>query len=96
MIDSVQFILFFVIVILAVLIIVLGIQVYFILRDFRQTIAKANKVLDDAGTITENVSAPISTLSSLSNNLKAGSFLTVIKLAKNFLAKDEEEDRKGR
>ncbi len=81
MIDPTQGILILVVVVLTVIIVVLGIQVYFILREFRKTIHKANKVLDDTGNITESVSGPISSLSSLAGGLRAG--VSIAKLFKN-------------
>lgn len=72
MIDPAQTALFLVVIVLTILLVVLGIQVFFILRELRKTIDKANKVLDDTGTITESVSKPISSLSSLAMGLKAG------------------------
>ena len=72
MIDPAQIALFIVIVVLAILVLVLGIQVFFILREFRKTVSKTNKILDDAGEITESVSTPLSSLSSLAMSIKAG------------------------
>jgi hypothetical protein len=72
MIDPAQTALFLVIIILSVLLLVLGIQIFFILRELRLTVAKANKVLDDTGVITESVSGPISALSTLAMGLKTG------------------------
>ena len=70
MIDPAQTALFLVIIVLTILLLILGVQVFFILRGLRQTIDKANKVLDDTGVITESVSGPISNLSSLATELK--------------------------
>lgn len=80
MFDPAQILLFIVIITLTVLLLVLGIQTFFILRDFRKTISKANKVLDNTGEITESVSAPLSSLSSVLMGLKVGGF--VAKVAK--------------
>lgn len=96
MIDTVQFVLFIVILILTVLLVILGIQVYFILKEIRHTIQKTNKVLDDTGLITESISKPVSSLSSLSMSIKAGSMLTVAKIIKSFLSKNEESSDKTR
>jgi hypothetical protein len=90
MIDTVQLILVFVIVVLTLLLVVLGIQVYFILKDLRKTITKANRVLDNAGTITENVTGPVETLAGLITSLKAGSAVTVVKVIKSILSKDRD------
>ena len=70
--DPAQIILLLVIIILSVLLVVLGVQVFFILRDLRSTITKANKVLDDAGQITESVSQPVSSLASILMGVKTG------------------------
>ncbi len=78
MIDPAQTVLFLVIIILTILLVVLGIQVFFILRELRKTIDKANKVLDDTGVITESVSKPISSLSTLAMGLKTGATIAKI------------------
>lgn len=75
MIDAAQAVLLFVLLILTILLLVLGIQVFFILRELRQTVTKANKVLDDAGMITESVSGPISTFSNLAAGVKTGAII---------------------
>ena len=75
MIDPAQTALFLVIIVLTILLLALGIQVFFILRELRQTINKANKVLDDTGIITESVSGPISNLSNMASGLKMGSII---------------------
>ncbi len=78
MIDPAQATLFLVIIVLTILLLVLGIQVYFILRELRKTLAKVNKVLDDTSLITESVSKPISNLSSLTMGLKTGATIAKI------------------
>lgn len=76
--DPAQILLTLVIVILSVLLLALGIQVFFILMEFRKTITKANKVLDDTGLITESVSKPISNLSTLASGVKMGAMIARI------------------
>src|SRR3989344_5255804 len=78
MIDSAQTILFIVIIALTVLLFVLGIHLFFILRDFRKTVSKANKVLDNTNIITQSVSVPISAFSSIAMGIKTGSSLAGI------------------
>ncbi|MBI2431052.1 MAG: hypothetical protein HYV39_03495 [Candidatus Levybacteria bacterium] len=75
MIDTAQVVLLFVLLVLTILVLVLGIQVFFILRELRQTVSKANKVLDDAGVITKSVSGPIATMSSLATGVKTGALI---------------------
>lgn len=62
-----------VIIILVVILSVISVQVYFILREFQNTIKKVNKVLDDTGEISESVSKPISMFSALLMGIRGGS-----------------------
>lgn len=78
MIDPAQTVLFLVVIILTILLVVLGVQVFFILRELRKTLEKVNLVLDDAAMITEIVSKPISSLSSLTMGLKTGATIARI------------------
>ncbi len=90
--DSAQIILIIVIILLTVLLAVLGIQVFFILREFRKTVSKANKVLDNTNVITQSVSAPISSLSSIATGIKTGA--TFINLFKKILSSGDDEKKK--
>jgi len=89
MIDPAQTALFLVIIVLTLLLLVLGVQVFFILRELRKTVDKANKVLDDTGLITESVSGPISSLSSLATGIKTGA--AIAQLLKKRKSKKERE-----
>lgn len=60
MIDATQILLMFIILVLTTMLTVIGVQVFFILREFRVTLQKANKVLDDTRIISESVSKPVS------------------------------------
>ncbi len=92
MIDSAQTILFVVIIVLTILLLVLGVQVFFILRDLRKTVNKANKVLDNTNIITHSVSQPLSSLSSIAMGIKTGS--TFLNIFKKILSKDEDLEKK--
>lgn len=95
MVDPAQTALFLVIIVLTVLLVVLGIQIFFILKELRKTIDKANKVLDDTGYITGTVSGPISTLSSMAAGVKTGvSFMNLFK--KNKKNRDRREENDGK
>lgn len=63
MVDSTQILLIIVVVVLTILLSVIGIQVFFILREVQRSIQKMNKMLDDAGTISESIAKPITSLS---------------------------------
>lgn len=93
MLDTVQLVLLFVIIIVSILLVVLGVQVFFVLKEIRKTITKANSILTDAHRITESVSVPISSLSSLASGLKAGSIVAALKVVKSLLSHDKEETK---
>lgn len=90
--DSAQIILIIVIILLTIVLAVLGIQVFFILREFRKTVSKANKVLDNTSVITQSVSAPISSLSGIATGIKTGA--AFINLFKKILSSDDDEKKK--
>lgn len=64
MIDATQILLIVVVTTLTLLLTVIGVQVFFILREVRRSIEKMNKILDDAGLVSESVAKPIVSLSS--------------------------------
>ena len=94
MIDSVQLILLFVIIILTALLVILGVQVFYILRDLRTTVKKTNKILENANAITQNIEGPLAAISSLALGVKATSLFTVVRFVKNFLGRDKDTDEK--
>lgn len=70
--DPVQLTIVIISFILTVLIVILGIQVWHILKEFRRGLEKMNKMLDDAGRVSGTVSEGISGMSTLLTGLKAG------------------------
>lgn len=73
--DTAQILLIVVIVVLSILLLALGVQVFFILRELRKTIQKTNKVLENANLITESVSKPLSNLSTFATGIKISTVL---------------------
>lgn len=94
MIDPVQLTLLAVIVILTILLLILGVQVFFILKDVRGTIKKTNGVLDNVDNITRNIEGPLETISSLVSGARSGSFLTVIKFINNFISREKDSEKR--
>lgn len=88
MVDTTQLFLAGVILALVVMLSVISVQVYFILKEFRMTLSKVNKVLDDTGTISESVSKPINMISTAFMGIKGGSALM-----KMFNSKKTENER---
>ncbi|OGH17572.1 MAG: hypothetical protein A3C22_01745 [Candidatus Levybacteria bacterium RIFCSPHIGHO2_02_FULL_37_10] len=90
--DTAQIILIIVIVLLTILLAVLGVQVFFILKEFRKTVSKANKVLDNTNNIAQNVSAPLTSLSSIAAGIKTGA--SFINIFKKVLSSDKDERKR--
>lgn len=80
MIDAAQGVLLFVVVVLTILLVVLGVQIFLILKDVRKTIKKANNVLDDTQVITESVAGPVASISNFTAGIKLGG--TILKALK--------------
>jgi hypothetical protein len=57
---------------LSTLFIILGIQLYFILKEVRQSIRKVNKMLDDGGRVTGTVGDSVENLSGFVQGVKSG------------------------
>lgn len=89
MIDAVQAVLLFVIVLLTIILIVLGIQVFFILKEFKKTIKKTNRILDTTDEITTSVAQPLSFLSTFLVSTR--SLSTISKVLKTKKKEEEEE-----
>ncbi len=91
--DPIQTVLLFVIVVLTFLLLILGMQIYYILKEVRQTITKANKVLDDTGVITESISEPVAMVSSLITGIKTGA--SVMRFFKDTKKENDTETEDG-
>lgn len=70
--DATAAIVIFMLGILTAMIVVVGVQAYHVLKDLRETIKKANKVLDDSGEITESVKAPVASASNIATDVLSG------------------------
>lgn len=71
---------------LAILLIVLGIQVWYILKEMRISLQKVNKMLDDAGKVSGAVSEGVVGMTGFVKGLKTG--INAI----TTLLRDKEED----
>ena len=70
--DTTQLTIILISIALAILIIVLGVQVWFILKEIRTSLQKMNKMLDDAGKVSGAVSEGVVGMSGFMNGLKTG------------------------
>ena len=78
--DPIQLTIIAVTITLTILLVILGIQVFYILKEIRLSFQKANKMLDDAGAVTGTVSEGITSMSGFINGIKSGiSLITSLK-----------------
>lgn len=95
MVDLTQVLLVIVITTLTIILTFIGVQIIYILREVRKSIEKMNKMLDDAGMITESIAHPIAGLGGMVDGLKSG--VKAVETIGNFLSrkkknKDEEAE----
>lgn len=76
MLDTIQIVLIIVISVLTVLLTLIGIQIYYILKELRKSADKLNNILDDAKVITGSTAKGISNLSTALDiiNSRVGAF----------------------
>lgn len=67
--DLTQIVLLAVIIVLTIFLVVLGLQVFFVLRDLRSTLRRLNQLFAEANTLVSEVKKPIE---------KAGTFVTAL------------------
>lgn len=89
MIDTVQAVLLFVIVLLTILFIVLGIQVFYILKDLRQTVKRTNTILENVENLSNGVSGSFSSLSDMFGG--ASAINSIVKVVSLFRRKKNNE-----
>ena len=53
--EATQILLITVITVLTIILTVIGIQIIYILREFRRTVEKINKILDEGGVMAKNM-----------------------------------------
>jgi hypothetical protein len=78
--DPIQLTIIGVSITLTLLLVILGIQVFLILKEIRQSLQKTNKMLDDAGKVTETVSDGVTSMTGFMNGIRTGlSMITSLK-----------------
>ena len=85
-----QIVLVIILTLLTINLIVVGIYVVTVLKEFRETIKKMNRVLDNAENITDSVAGPITAISSLTTGIVSS--LKVLGAIKDFKKGGKEGD----
>ncbi|MBI2326806.1 hypothetical protein HYU92_00655 [Candidatus Curtissbacteria bacterium] len=70
--DLTQTITLSVIIVLTIFLVVIGFQVFFVLRDFRKTLFRMNRLLDDADDLITQIKKPIEATGNLLTSAVAG------------------------
>lgn len=91
MLDTVQIVLLVVVVIITTLLVSLGLQIFFLIKEIRVGIQKIHILLDKVGTIGDHITSPFATLSTV---LKETSLITIVKIVKTLLSNDKKSDGK--
>ncbi len=72
MFDTTQILLVTVVTILTIILAVIGIQVVFILQEFRRMLERTSKIMEDAGRVTEGISTSFTGVSGILAGFKTG------------------------
>lgn len=81
MIEPYQVLLISVVVILTILTVLIGWQIYLILSEIRKTIIKFNSIINEASTVASNIGKSLHSMSGFAEGLKT--ILNLFKFAKS-------------
>ncbi len=70
--DITQTILLAIIIVLAIFLVALGFQVFFVLKDLRKTLNRMNMLFDDANSLITQVKKPVESAGNFVSALTAG------------------------
>ena len=70
--DTTQIILLAVIIVLTIFLVVIGFQVFFVLKDLRKTLFRLNRLFDNADDLVGQVKKPIESASNIFTAMTAG------------------------
>jgi len=85
--DTQQAIILSVLIVLAVFLAALGFQLFFVLKDFRKTLRRANKLMENADDLVGQVKKPVSSVGNIFTALTAGAGIA------HLLKKGEKHER---
>ncbi len=85
--DPVQITIIVISFILTLLVVLLGVQVWYIFKEVRMSIIKVNTMLDDAKKVTGTVGDSVSSMSGVISGIKAA-----LSVFKSFRKKNDDEE----
>jgi hypothetical protein len=84
--DTVQIILLVVVVVITTLLVSLGVQIFFLIKEIRLGVQKVHGLLDKVSLFGDHLTSPFTAFSTL---FKETSLITVIKVVKTLLSHDK-------
>jgi len=94
--DITQIVLLAVIIVLTIFLVVIGFQVFFVLKDLRKTLFRMNRLFDNADDLVGQVKKPIESAGNLFTAMTAGVGIAhLLKRGSSSSAKAS-EDKKGK
>lgn len=87
MIEPIQILLFAVIIVLTILVVVIGWQIYQILTEIRKMLMKFNTMTQSAVDVTSRINESVNSLSGVSEGIR-----TVVRLSSIFSKKDNNKE----
>ena len=70
--ELTQSVLLAVVIVLTIFLVVLGFQVFYVLRDLRRTLTRLNRLFDDADSLVSEVKKPIEKAGTIISGLTTG------------------------
>ena len=86
MLDTVQIVRLTVAIIITGVLVCLGVQLFFLIKEIRMGIQKMHLLLDKVSALGEHIRSPFASISTL---LKETSLITVVKVIKALLSRDK-------
>lgn len=87
---DIQLILVFILAVLTINLVFVGVYIVLVLKDFRETLKKANKVLDNLEATTAIVSNPVNLISSAISSISKG--LNMVRSVRSIASYDEDDE----
>ena len=88
---DIQTILIFILGILTINLIIVGIYIILVLREFRQTVKKANYVLDNVNGFTDAITNPIATIAGIISGVTES--VKAVKQISSLMDKENKEEK---
>lgn len=84
MISPIQILIIVVVSALSIVLVIIGVQVFYLFREFRRSVEKVNKILEDATTVSAAITKPITSLTNSWGNFSGltGIFSWLLNLRK--------------